>query len=202
LPTSGSCYEVNLPSASAVALTDYVRTISGVGGVATSTITPLSNFQSSITQLTNLNLLQQPYTQFRTSSNFSKTSDTILASVPGLSCPVTAGHSYRITARLNISTASTPGAKVAISGTCTASYFWAWGLMFGAANYVGGGLSNALGSVVVDLAGSGSTYIIEISGFISVSASGNLVISFAQHTSNGSAATVLIGSNLIIEDLL
>lgn len=123
------------------------------------------------------------------SSDFSKTSDTTLANITGLTFTTASGGIYRFMARLFISTGA-GGSKVAISGTNTATdilYF----TDFRTATVTEHALSTALD----EAEGETATHImILIEGYIDVNEGGTLTVQYAQNASSGTAATVLAGS--------
>lgn len=138
--------------------------------------------------------------QSRVSSQFDKTSDTTLASVPGLSVTLAAGRTYHFDAVLYTTSNVAGGVKVAIGGTATAtSVIYQAETIDGTtlgANTRATTLGTAVGAVTAVTAA-----IIQISGTITVNAAGTLTVQFAQNASNGTASSVLVGSSFIVNDI-
>ena len=132
-----------------------------------------------------------------TTSSFAVTSSTTLVDVTGLSKIVEAGGVYSFKATLPITTAPTPGAKVAIGGTCTVTNINAVAAYYTAAAVaVATTTSTTLGTAI---GGSAANHIfITIEGTCTVSANGTLTIMFAQQASNASAATVLANASFTV----
>lgn len=124
-----------------------------------------------------------------TTSDFSKTSDTTLANVTGLTFTTVSGGVYRFLATLFITNNAAGGTKVAISGTNTATSIVYRCVFQGAANEATAAtaLDEAEGETAAHL-------IVEIIGFIDVNAGGTLAVQMAQNASNATATTVLAGS--------
>ncbi len=128
-------------------------------------------------------------------SDFSKTSDTTLADVTGLTFNVVAGGKYRFIARLMNTCASAGGLKASVSGTATATvinYFVTLHTPTSAAREYNNALDGDYGAA--------SNYVrVDLDGFIHVNAGGTLTIKFAQFTSNGTPSVVLAGSWFEVE---
>lgn len=125
------------------------------------------------------------------SSDFSKTSDTTLANITGLTFTTVSGGKYRFRANLFLSCGSSGGAKVAISGTTTATTI-AYVILFPTVDdYLSGGLHAALNA---SYGNTSARFYAEISGYIDVNEGGTLTVQFAQNASNGTPSTVLKGS--------
>lgn len=122
-------------------------------------------------------------------SDFSKTSNTTLANVTGLTFTTVSAGVYRFTVALFTTCGASGGVKVAMSGTTTAT------AIIGCAEFLGPSheamqftaLDEAEGETAVD-------YSIRIEGYIQVNVGGTLTVQFAQNASNGTASTVLAGS--------
>ncbi len=190
--------EQNLALAASLALTDYIRAVTTPGAVPASSNITLANLQASITELVNLTRIMVPSMQVRTTATFSKTSDTALANVPGLTVNLVAGRNYRITARLHCTCAAAGGARAGINGTCTAGSVILDGACYSAAA-IAQARATALG-LVAGIA-SGTTPFIEIRGLISVSVGGTLTVQFSQSASNATPSVVLIGSSLFVDEV-
>ena len=130
------------------------------------------------------------------SSDFSKTSDTTLANITGLTFTTASGGKYRFHANLFLSCGEPGGAKVAISGTNTATKIqYHISLRTATAPDTGtrfvGKVNTALGGYY------GTTWpcvLGEIVGYIDVNEGGTLTVQFAQNASNGTPSKVLEGS--------
>ncbi len=124
------------------------------------------------------------------SSNFSKTSDTKLANITGLTFTTASGGKYRFHANLFLSCGASGGAKVAISGTNTATKIQYLISLRTATAFVGE-VNTALGG---DYGTTAAHVLGEIVGYIDVNEGGTLTVQFAQNASNGTASIVLAGS--------
>ena len=124
-----------------------------------------------------------------TTSDFSKTSDTTLANVTGLTYTVASGGKYRFQAMLFVTSGASGGVKVAMSGTCTATAMAGMvemmGAQYEATQFTA--LNEAEGETAIDVG-------VRIDGYISVNQGGTLTVQFAQNASNGTASVVLAGS--------
>lgn len=134
----------------------------------------------------------------RVSGQFDKV-DATLAPVPGLSVDVIAGHSYSFEACLFVDADATGGSKFAIAGSCTAS-----AVIYEIALIDDAGVVFTITSRQTALGGSagqaGTTAgFCRIKGLVSVSASGTLLVQFAQNAANGTSS-VLVGSDFIVKD--
>jgi len=124
------------------------------------------------------------------SSNFSKTSDTTLANITGLTFTTVSGGKYRFRANLFLSCGSSGGAKVAISGTNTATkiqYLTSLRTTTAWAGKVNTALNGDYGTTAAHV-------MAIIDGYIDVSEGGTLTVQFAQNASNGTPSNVLEGS--------
>ena len=124
------------------------------------------------------------------SSDFSKTSDTTLANITGLTFTTASGGKYRFHANLFLSCGEPGGAKVAISGTNTATKIQYLISLRTATAFVGE-VNTALGG---DYGTTAAHVLGEIVGYIDVNEGGTLTVQFAQNASNGTASIVLAGS--------
>lgn len=137
----------------------------------------------------------------RTTADFSKTSDTTLANITGLSVNVRSGRTYAVKVKGIYTADVAGGVKLAIAGTATASFVNLEGYMVD-----NGG--NALASAVrITALGTAHTFtgitdgyeILE--GVITASASGTLTVQFAQNVSNATPSTVLQGATWEVVDI-
>lgn len=118
-----------------------------------------------------------------TTADFTKTTDTTLANITGLSATVTAGATYIVRAVLHLSTTQTGGYKFAISGTCTATSIGGSGCTLPGANALVLDADNftALNETFSSISTTGVTVAKHICDFaIVVNAGGTLTIQFAQ----------------------
>ena len=128
-------------------------------------------------------------------ADFSKTSDTTLANVTGLSVTVAAGGIYRFRAVLMLSCGASGGGKAAINGSCTATdiRYMSWA---STATTWAVGSATSLGGVAV---GTTSAMVLHITdGYINVANGGTLAVQWAQNASNGTASTVYKGSTFSV----
>jgi hypothetical protein len=124
------------------------------------------------------------------SSDFSKISDTTLANITGLTFTTASGGKYRFHANLFLSCGASGGAKVAISGTNTATkiqYLTSLRTTTAFVGEVNTALDGDYGTTAAHVLG-------EIVGYIDVNEGGTLTVQFAQNASNGTASIVLAGS--------
>jgi hypothetical protein len=131
----------------------------------------------------------------RASSGFTKTSDTTLANITGLTRNVLAGEIYSFRAVLFTTTNTSGGVKFAIGGTATATAITAYAYVTdaGVLKVPGTSKVTVLGSTLGDItAVANATAIIE--GQIVVNAGGTLTVQFAQNASFGTGSTVNAGS--------
>lgn len=131
----------------------------------------------------------------RVATDFSKTSDTTLANVTGLTRNVMAGEVYGVRAVLFTTSNVAGGVKVAIGGTATATSIIAEADVKDGSLLATAGTTRvaALGTAMGDVTAV-TVARITIEGQIVVNAAGTLTIQFAQNTSNGTASTVKAGS--------
>ena len=91
------------------------------------------------------------------------------------------------------------GVKVAIAGTATATTVIYEGLTMDAGVVTqtrATALGTAVGAITTATAG-----FIEVTGYIQTNASGTLTVQFAQNASNGTASSVLVGSNFQVQEI-
>lgn len=132
----------------------------------------------------------------RTTADFTKTSDTTLANITGLSVSVAAAGVYRFRAVLHLSCNASGGSKVAIAGTATATAI-RYTAFATTATAVVSSTANALGTAVA--AATAANVLCEIEGWITVNVAGTLTVQFAQNASFGTGSTVLTGSTFEVE---
>lgn len=128
------------------------------------------------------------------SATLSKTSDTTLAVVPGLTQTLTAGKTYSCHGHLTGTSGASGGLKVSLVGTggLTATQATFTGFTWNGTTVVSNTTASALGANIV---GNTAVYSdVWIDGSIVVNAAGTINVEAAQNTSNTTATTVLQGS--------
>jgi hypothetical protein len=190
--------EQSLTATTTLALTDLVRVVTDPGGSPVSKVMTLANFQAAIRSLLGLtDIMIAPY-QVRTTATFSKTSDTTLADVPGLSVNLVTGNNYLIEAQIPTTANSAGGTRTGLGGTVTPGVLIIDDLTFGPDTFVharGTALSTAVGVKT------GAANFILMHAFISVTIGGTLTVMFAQSNSNGTASVVQIGASLCVKNI-
>lgn len=175
---------------------DYFRAVDDPGGAPASsnvTGTALKAFLKTYFDTLYFGLSNVSYV----TSDFSKTSNTTLADVTGLTYTVAAGGKYRFQSVLLVECPATPGGKFSVSGTCTATKI----------NYeiviLLTGNTDSLQATALDtsLGVAAAWEIARIDGYIEVNAGGTLTIKFAQNVSNATASKVLTGSWLQVDKI-
>jgi len=141
--------------------------------------------------------------QKRVSTQFNKTSDATLANVTGLSVSVEASKTYYFEATLFTASDVAGGVKFAIGGSATATsiIYEANITNAGATVTPGTARATALATTVGD-ATAVTAAKVKITGTITVANAGTLTVQFAQNASNGTASSVLVGSNFIVNQIL
>jgi len=139
----------------------------------------------------------------RVTADFSKSLDTTLANVTGLSVNVTAGRTYSFEAILHTTSITSGGVKFAIAGTATATAIVTEALLYDQANLTEPvqTRATALGTALVGTTAVTVAYA-RITGTITVNAGGTLTVQFAQNASDVSSSTVLRGSTFIVQDIV
>jgi hypothetical protein len=129
-----------------------------------------------------------------TTSIFTKTTDTVLATIPGLSVNVLGGNTYRFKAGIQMSNSAIGGGKLSIGGSCSTSQIQYEVIAF---NNTGNSFANCTaGSAINDAGhsvGAGVLNYAIIEGSLIVGSGGTLLVQFAQNASNTSS-NVLVGS--------
>jgi hypothetical protein len=138
----------------------------------------------------------------RVTADFTKTTDTTIATVTGLSLALTASKNYKFKAVLFINADATGGSKFRIGDldtlTATNIIYEVTFLDDSSDAYVIAARGTALDTDFSDATSTAGCIIIE--GLIEVNAAGTIGVGFAQSVSNG-ASSVLRGSTLTIEEL-
>lgn len=136
----------------------------------------------------------------RVSTQFDKTSSTVLGDVTGLSVSVVAAGVYSFEARLFTTSNSASGVKAAIGGTATATAIVYQGMTFSGTSISANARGTAMAAEVGAVTAVTAAYI-TIAGTITVNAAGTLTVQFAQNVSGGTASSVLVGSTFIVKRL-
>lgn len=134
------------------------------------------------------------------STQFNKTSDTALANIPGLSVNLLAGFNYVFDVELFTTSDVAGGVKVAIGGTCVPTTIIYEGEAINANTISGQTRATALGNAVAAVTAVTAARI-EIDGFISVATAGTMTVQFAQNVADATASSVLVGSNLEVQQV-
>lgn len=127
-------------------------------------------------------------------SDLTKTSDTTLATVPGLSLALTAGKTYSCFGHLRVSAGAAGGVKVRIatSDTLTGTF-----TAFNGANYNGTTINARTSAANLTTNIGAATAVstdIDLSGSIVVNAAGTIVVQAAQNASDAATTTIGQGS--------
>ena len=137
----------------------------------------------------------------RVSATFTKTSDTALAAIPGLSSTLVAGKTYAFEIQLYTTGVALGGTKVDLSGgTATATAIIGQATSFDGTTVRTGTRVAALNTALCSNA-SNAAALCQIYGTITVNAGGTFIPRFAQNTSNATSSTVAIGSTMIIHQI-
>ena len=139
--------------------------------------------------------------QSRVTSTFSKTSNTTLAAITGLSVTLTAGKTYYFDLIFYTTSAATGGVQFDLNGgTATATALKAdANLTQSGTNYMNDRFSS-LSSLICN-AINVTAATCHITGTITVNAGGTFIPRFAQTFSNSTASTVVIGSTMIVNQI-
>lgn len=129
----------------------------------------------------------------RTTAGFSKTNDTTLANITGLTHNVKAARVYEFEAILYTTSDVAGGVKFSIAGTATATSIVYEALVFNGAAASAQTRATTLGTAVGGVTAVTVAYC-RITGTIEVNAAGTLTVQFAQNASNAAASTVLTNS--------
>jgi hypothetical protein len=133
----------------------------------------------------------------RVAADFSKTNDTALADITGLTATLAPGKTYKFKATLYITADNSGGVgglKVAMGGTCTVTDLTV-GLVPPSGSFAGNG-ATALGSTVIATTTQATRLLFIVEGTSTVNVGGTLTVKFAQNSSGGVASTVHRGSSL------
>jgi hypothetical protein len=135
------------------------------------------------------------YGTVRTTSGFTKTADTTLADVPGLTLNLISGQTYEIRMMLFV-TNTGGGYKLELTGTSTFSAsFFAGGIFLTAYESI----SSLTYGTATATATNGDGYI-EIKGTAVCSGSGTLKVQFAQNSASGSSS-IFAGSYIVAKQI-
>jgi hypothetical protein len=171
-------------------------------GNLTSTSTNLAGAVKSlvINSSGNAGVASAPPVVSRVASDFSRTSNTGMAEITGLSADVAASTSYRFRVVLFTSSAISGGVKAAINGTCTATSIIYEAVVYNGATLASQERTTTKGGQVARIT-SVTVGLIIIEGTIVVNAAGTLTVEFAQNTSDASASTVLANSTFEVQQI-
>jgi len=165
--------------------TDYIRGVDDPGGGSPASGNILS---SNYYGLQNVSYV---------ASDFSKTSDTTLAAITGLTFTTVSSGVYRFKAMLLLSCGASGGAKVSMSGTNTATAINYLVQLF-TTTAVASEMNTALDG---DYGTTAAHVKCIIEGYINVDTGGTLIVKFAQNASDGTASKVLAGSWLEVDKI-
>lgn len=137
----------------------------------------------------------------RLANDFTKTTNTTLATVTGFTRTLLSGRIYMFKAKLIIAADATGGIKIDVGGTVTPSAVLWDAIAIG----YGGALTLRITSHKVILSSAltdtnDTAFDVDISGTIAVTTGGTITIEFAQAASNGSS-TIKAGSRFEIIDI-
>lgn len=136
----------------------------------------------------------------RVTSDFSKTADTALAAITGLSATLLAATTYGFEAVLYVTCAAAGGFKVDLNGgAATVTSMIADFLSIDNATVRSQVQTDALATLGYNTSGSATTPIkLVISGTITTNGAGTFIPRFAQSSSNATASVVLRGSRMSV----
>ena len=139
--------------------------------------------------------------QSRVSSTFSKTSDTGLAAITGLSATLAAGKTYAFDIILYTTSGASGGINADLNGgTATATAIIGDAISLDAA-----AVTTQTRIAALNTGGCGVTAVTaancHITGTITVNAGGTFIPRFAQNASNATASTVAIGSTMVVQQI-
>lgn len=138
-----------------------------------------------------------PPTTARNSSDFARTSSTVLTAVTGLSVNVAASTAYSFRAVMFTTSANTGGVKAGINGTCTATSIIYEALVYNGATIASQERTTTKANPVARITNVVAAMIV-IEGVIVVNAAGTLTVEFGQNASDANASTVLANSSFTV----
>lgn len=140
--------------------------------------------------------IKQSVGDCRVTSDFTKTADTSLADVTGLSVALAAGGTYSFEASLFATQSGSGGYTFGTGGTATATAMYgSYTVHYGPGSLYNDSITGMGGGTVVAVGG--AAYLVLIRGTITVNAGGTLTITFAQASATGSS-TVKRGSYMTV----
>jgi hypothetical protein len=175
---------------------------SGGTGYATAAMTITATGNVGINKASpNTNLDVNGYIEWngesRTTSDFTKASDTTLAAITGLSATLTAGKTYAFDVSLYVTSSGGGVAADLGGGTATATAAVANMTCFS----TNGLLSTTATSLTYSTPPGLSAVFCEIKGTITVNSGGTLIPRAAQISSNATAMTVKTGSTMFVHQI-
>lgn len=138
--------------------------------------------------------------QSRVATQFDATSNTTLSNITGLTANLSAGKFYRFKATLFTTSNVGGGVKFSIAGTATATNIIYETVVLDANINAAQTRSTALAASAGAVTAVTVAYV-TINGFITCNAAGTMTVQFAQNSSNGSASSVLVGSNFEVNEM-
>lgn len=136
----------------------------------------------------------------RVTSNFSKTSDTVLAAITGLSATLQAGKTYWFECHLYTTSNTAGGVKIDWAGGTVTATSVVIDALGGDTSGNAAFRATALNTVLSNVTGV-TTAMIQSWGTITVNGAGTLIPRFAQSASNGTASIVLAGSYMKVGEI-
>lgn len=160
-----------------------------------------NNGMAECLRLTPAGHIKRSLSVARNANSFSKTSDTTLANITGITVNLEAAKVYKFRAVLFTTSNVAGGVKAAISGTATMTSITYHGKTYELiSKTVGTARATALGTTVGDITAV-TAALVEIEGTCVVNAAGTLTVQFAQNASHGTSSVVLAGSYLEVEEM-
>ena len=181
--TRNLCFEGGATSPVLGATTADIVSAAGIDVAAADRNLYVRNEEGKANRLTGLSC--------EVATDFTKTSDTTLANITGLTRNVMAGEKYAFRAVLFTTSNVAGGIKFAIAGTATATRMFAYAKVIEASalKTVGTERVTALATTFGDITAV-TVANVEIEGEIVVNAAGTLTVQFAQNASNGTGSVV------------
>lgn len=137
-------------------------------------------------------------------SNFSKTHDTTIATITSFSIPVVNANTYRFSVFLDTTSNTAGGIKVIMNGsTATSSAYRSICTVWnGSTPTVSTNANSSLGGAFEYAVTAVTAAKVLIEGTFRCSATGSLLVQFAQNASNATASVVLAGSYFTVQRIV